>query len=125
MTDPEFCRRGNQLLVTESADPDWSRVTEQRLRAIWRENVTGLSDEFLFVMCKTTVCQLNYRFPTEFIYDRTPGNTLDSRNRHFGAFHAGFSASDLASELRRDRITFAGAIIAMEFTRKGTQPSDQ
>jgi hypothetical protein len=49
----------NWALLTEEVDPEWSLATEERLRDIWREAVTGVSNDFLFVMCKTTLCQIN------------------------------------------------------------------
>jgi hypothetical protein len=84
---------------------------EKRLRAIWDENVTGISDEFLFVMCKTTLCQINYRFP--------PGTPhVDSSNPQFILFDRGFRVSDLTSELRWRCALYGGATIAWEYERK-------
>ena len=88
-----------QALVTEPIDPSWSSVTEGRLRDIWRDAVAEMSDEFLFVECKTTVCEVTYRFPQ--------GTTRDDQDRYFSQFLVALRASDLAAELRLSNHLFA------------------
>lgn len=106
-----FLCPGDWPLLTEEVDPDWSHATEERLRAIWKENVTvtGISSEFLFVMCKTTLCQINYRFP--------PGTDGAARDKSLSLFDRGFRESDVASELRWKCAAYAGAVIAWEYER--------
>jgi hypothetical protein len=112
------CPRGGPLL-TEEVDPDWSHATEERLRAIWRENVNvkGISSDFLFVMCKTTLCQINYRFP--------PGTDESARNLAFSLFDRGLRASDLASELHWVCAGYSGTVVAVGFERNFPQPGPQ
>jgi hypothetical protein len=106
-----FLCPGDWLLLREEVDPEWSHATEERLRAIWEENVTGFSSEYLFVMCKTTLCQINYRF--------APGtSTGASLNPQFILFDRGFRASALASELRWRCGHYGKALIAWEYERK-------
>jgi hypothetical protein len=107
--------------LTEDVDPEWSQATEERLSAIWTGNVTGIPSSYLFVMCKTTLCQINYRFP--------PGTDEDGINRPIGQFIQGFRASDLASELHRVCTHYSGMTVAMEYERNfpqtGPQPTQQ
>jgi hypothetical protein len=99
----------DRTILTEAIDPKWSDVTEKRLKAIWTENVPDLPDDFLFVMCKTTICQVNYRFPPEALSDNFDGP--------YGAFLTGFKQSTLHLELRREQTTFSGSIMSLKFTR--------
>jgi hypothetical protein len=112
-----FVCPGNWALLTEEVDPEWSHATEERLRAIWNENVTGVPSDFLFVMCKTTLCQINYRFP--------PGSDGAAINKPLGLFNLGFRASELVSELRRTCAYYAGTTVALEYERKFSQTGRQ
>jgi len=107
-----FVCPGKSPLIVEEVDPDWSHATEQRLQDIWRENVNvkGFSSDFLFVVCKTTMCQVNYRF--------LPETDEAVRRKLIGEFIQGFRASDLRSELRITRGIYAGLVWAEEFERK-------
>lgn len=105
-------------VLTEPMDPTWSDATAKRLRALWDENVPDLSDEFLFVMCKTTACQVNYRFPWETLgthYGRTP------YARYFSPFMRGFRESTLTSELRWISTGYSGTIVTVDFERIRSQ----
>jgi hypothetical protein len=82
-----------RALDSEQIDPAWSSATEDQLRSIWREAAAGMSDEFLYVECKTTVCEVTYRFP------RAPGDQAAYQNRYFNRFLAALRASDLGAEL--------------------------
>ena len=112
-----FVCLGNWALLTEDVDPDWSHATEERLKAIWNENVTGVRSDFLFVMCKTTLCQINYRFP--------PGTDDAARNKPFRLFLDAFRVSELASELHRSCTSYSGTIVALELERKIAQTGRQ
>jgi hypothetical protein len=107
----DFYRR----LSTEQIDPNWSSATEKRIRELWIENVPDLSDELLFVMCKTTACQVNYRFPVEMLKLETPDHRLGGS--YFDAFLDGFQRSTLASELRRFTVGYDGPVISVGFER--------
>jgi ABC-type dipeptide/oligopeptide/nickel transport system permease subunit len=107
--------------LTEGVDPEWSHAAEERLTAIWEDNVKGISNDFVFVMCKTTLCQVNYRFPT--------GTDDVGRDRPFSLFLKGFRVSELASELHVGCISYSGIVVAVEFERNfpqaGPQPTEQ
>lgn len=104
-----------QALLTESIDPNWSSMTEGRLRDIWREYVTEMSDDFLFVECKTTVCEVTYRFPQ--------GTTGDNTNRYMRQFLVAFRASDLAAELRVSSHG-SGGLAQAEYFKRTTVKSE-
>lgn len=107
----DWCMTG-QTLLTEPIDPNWSSVTEGRLRDIWREDVAEMSDEFLFVECKTTACEVNYRFPQ---------GTLGNNSRYFHQFLVAFRASDLAAELRVSSHLYGGLTHAKYLKRTTAQ----
>jgi len=114
----------DRTLLTEPVDPNWSAATENRLRAIWNERVPELADdEFLFVMCKTTMCQVNYRFPLETVTLTKSGDSPFG-DHFFGAFFDGFKKSTLTSELRpRLRpawLSFSGPIVSLGARKKAS-----
>jgi len=111
-----------QALLTEPIDPNWSSVTEGRLRDLWRENVAELSDEFLFVECKTTVCEVNYRFPR---FPESHKERTDGEDRYFTQFLVALRASDLAAELRRSTHSYGRAVQALYFKRTTSQGEPQ
>jgi hypothetical protein len=82
-----------RALDSEQIDPTWSSVTEDGLRSIWREAAADMSDEFLYVECKTTVCEVTYHFPL------APGDQQAYEERYFSQFSAALLASDLGAEL--------------------------
>jgi hypothetical protein len=100
---PKSSCRTREPLYIEPIDPNWSSATEDRLKALWRNNVAEISDEFLFVMCKTTVCEVTYRFPQ--------GATNEYGNSYLRPFWDAFRASDLAAELCVSGLSYGGIAV--------------
>jgi hypothetical protein len=111
-----------QALLTEPIDPIWSSATEGRLRDLWRENVTEMSDEFLFVECKTTACEVNYRFPQ---LSKNTQERTSNDNRYFSQFLGALRTSDLAAELRVSAHWYGSYGQAMYFKRTTSQSEPQ
>jgi hypothetical protein len=107
-----------QALRTEPIDPNWSAVTEGRLRDLWRNNVAEMPDEFLFVECKATVCEVTYRFLHE---GRNTQERIDNQDRYFQQFSVAFRTSDLAAELRQTSHGFGDHVQVEYFKRKTSQ----
>jgi hypothetical protein len=117
LSDQHLACQAEQALLKEPIDPNWSSVTEGRLRDLWRESVAEMSDEFLYVECKTTACEVTYRFPQEIPWD--------NRSRYFDQFWVAFQASDLAAELRYSGLSYGGIERAAHFRRKTSQREPQ
>jgi hypothetical protein len=117
---PKSSCRTREPLYIEPIDPNWSSATEDRLRDLWSKNVAGISDEFLFVMCKTTVCEVTYRF--------SKGATNEYGNSYFRPFWDAFRTSDLAAELCVTGISYGGIAvlgIGTSFKRMPSQREPQ
>jgi hypothetical protein len=102
-----------QPMAVEPIDPNWSSKTEGRLRDIWRESVAEMSDQFLFVECKTTICEVNYRFPQ--------GTTRGDEDRCLTQYLAALRASELAAELHLSVWSYGRSVQAWYFKRTTSQ----
>ena len=107
-------------LEIEHRDEPWSSDTEAALLKIWKESASGPFDDSRFIVCKTSLCQVNVRYPVK---------TPRSETQQIGRFLQAFRRSEIAQQFLEWGSLHAArneeAVVVVTLRRLDELPADE